>query len=310
MNIKNQERLVKITLIQRGPAEENKEKTLNDLLTQFDQVLEKDRPDFIMPIELCTTPYFPAVSDERYFDWAEPIPGPTTELFAEKARKYETCIILPIFEKGPLEGIYYNSAVVLGPDGNILPGNMADGTRTNRYVKTHIPKLMGAKGYIVDETFYFTPGAGFPVFDTPKARIGILICHDRRFPEAWREIVLQGAEIVFVPVDSPILGVQKGATFEDMFVAELRTRALENCVWVCATNQGGIEKVQDKQNEFYGRSCIIDPTGKVVNLAPASKPAVISANINLEELNKARRFLNTFNRRRPELYKLVNSTHI
>jgi len=302
-------RPVKVALIQRGPATD-KENTRRDLLAQFDSVLEKERPDFIMPIELCTTPYFPAVSDERYFDWAEPIPGPTTDLFAEKARKYETCIILPIFEKGPLEGIYYNSAAVLGPDGNIIPGKMADGTQVPRYTKTHIPKLMGPQGYIVDETFYFSPGNGFPVFDTPKARIGTLICHDRRFPEAWREIVLQGAEIVFVPVDSPVLGVKKGATFEEMFVAELRTRALENCVWVCATNQGGIETVQDKKNDFYGRSCIINPTGKVVKLAPASKPAVISATIDLNEAAKARRFLNTFNRRRPELYRLINSTQI
>ncbi|MGB2878411.1 MAG: nitrilase-related carbon-nitrogen hydrolase [Dehalococcoidales bacterium] len=302
-------RPVKVALIQRGPAKD-KDNTRRDLLAQFDSVLEKERPDFIMPIELCTTPYFPAVSDERYFDWAEPIPGPTTDLFAEKARQYETCIILPIFEKGPLEGIYYNSAVVLGPDGNIIPGKMADGTQTQRYTKTHIPKLMGPQGYIVDETFYFTPGNGFPVFDTPKARIGILICHDRRFPEAWREVVLQGAEIVFVPVDSPVLGVKKGATFEEMFVAELRTRALENCVWVCATNQGGIETVQDKKNEFYGRSCIINPTGKVVKLAPASQPAVISAAIDLSEVATARRFLNTFNRRRPELYKLINSTQL
>ena len=302
-------RPVKVALIQRGPATD-KENTRRDLLAHFESVLEKERPDFIMPIELCTTPYFPAVSDERYFDWAEPIPGPTTDLFAEKARKYETCIILPIFEKGPLEGIYYNSAAVLGPDGNLIPGKMADGTQVPRYTKTHIPKLMGPQGYIVDETFYFSPGNGFPVFDTPKTRIGILICHDRRFPEAWREIVLQGAEIVFVPVDSPVLGVKKGATFEEMFVAELRTRALENCVWVCATNQGGIETVQDKKNDFYGRSCIINPTGKVVKLAPASKPAVISATIDLNEAAKARRFLNTFNRRRPELYRLINSTQL
>ena len=302
-------RPVKVSLIQRGPAKD-KDSTRRDLLAQFDSVLEKERPDFIMPIELCTTPYFPTVSDERYFDWAEPIPGPTTDLFAEKARQYETCIILPMFEKGPLEGIYYNSAVVLGPDGNIIQGKMSDGTQVPHYIKTHIPKLMGPQGYIVDETYYFTPGSGFPVFDTPKARISILICHDRRFPEAWREVVLQGAEIVFVPVDSPILGVKKGATFEDMFVAELRTRALENCVWVCATNQGGIETVQGKENEFYGRSCIIDPTGKVVKLAPASKPAVISATIDLTEADTARRFLNTFNRRRPELYKLINSTQI
>jgi predicted amidohydrolase len=146
-------RLVKIALIQRGPAEENKENTLRDLLAQFDYVLEKERPDFIMPIELCTTPYFPAVSDERYFDWAETIPGPTTDRFAEKARKYEVCIVLPIFEKGPLEGVYYNSAVVLGPDGKLIQGSMVDGARAYRYVKTHIPKLMGSRGYVVVSRF-------------------------------------------------------------------------------------------------------------------------------------------------------------
>jgi N-carbamoylputrescine amidase len=309
MNVEQNTRLVKITLIQRGPAVENKEKTLKDLLAQFDQVLEKEQPDFIMPIELCTTPYFPVVRDEKYFDWAEPIPGPSTELFAEKAKMYNTSVILPIFEKSALEGAYYNSAVIIGPDGKIIDGKMPDGTRVNRYAKTHIPAVKSLKGW-VDETFYFSPGPGFPVFETAKARIGILICHDRRFPEAWREVVLQGAEIVFVPVDSPGLGKEGGATFEDMFVVELRTRALENCVWVCAANQGGVETVQDKQHTFYGRSCIIDPTGKVVALAPSSKPAVISTIIDLEEVNKARDYLNTFKRRRPELYKLIQRPQV
>lgn len=300
-----EDRLVKVTLIQRGPAAEDKEKTRRDLLAQFDEVLEKERPDFIMPIEICTTPYFPVVRDDRYFDWAEPIPGPTTELFAERARKYETCLLLPIFEKGKLEGVYYNSVVVIGPDGNIIHGITPDGTRVHRYAKTHIPAIMTSEGW-TDETYYFSPGSAFPVFDTPKARIGILICHDRRFPEAWREVVLQGAEMMFVPVDSMIVSPERGgSSTEDMFVTELRTRALENCVWVCAANQGGVEQVQDKKHTFYGNSCIIHPTGKVVAQAPSSKPAVISATIDLAEVGRARRFMYTFKRRRPDLYKLI-----
>ncbi|MFC1903678.1 carbon-nitrogen hydrolase family protein [Chloroflexota bacterium] len=306
MGDEKKSRIVKITLIQRGPATEDKEKTTKDLLSQFDEVLEKEKPDFIMPIELCTTPYFPMVMDDRYFAWAEPIPGPTTELFAEKARKYETCIILPIFEKGKLEGVYYNSAVVIGPDGNIISGTMPDGSRVNRYAKTHIPAIMSSQGW-VDETFYFSAGPGFPVFDTPKAKIGILICHDRRYPEAWRETVLQGAEMIFVPVDSMIVMPERGgSSTEDMFVTELRTRALENCVWVCAANQGGEEQVQDRKLTFYGNSCIIHPTGKVVAQAPSSKPSVISATIDLEDVNGARRFMYIFKRRRPDLYKLIN----
>jgi N-carbamoylputrescine amidase len=186
---------------------------------------------------------------------------------------------------------------------------MPDGSKVHRYAKNHIPAVKHSQGWI-DETMYFSPGPGFPIFDTPKAMVGILICHDRRFPEAWRELVLQGAEIIFVPVDSPVTGFDGGSTFEDMFVVELRTRALENCIWVCAANQGGVEKVQDKKYTFYGNSCIIHPTGQVVALAPSSQPAVISATIDLEEVNKARRFLFTFKRRRPELYKLINQPQV
>lgn len=306
MNVKTSNRMIKVSLIQRGPAQEDKEKTTRDLLDQVEKTLEKERPDYLMPIEICTTPYFPVVNDDRYFDWAEPIPGPTTELFGKLARKYEACIILPIFEKGKLEGLYYNSAVVLGPDGNIVYGRMHDGMKVHRYAKTHIPAIRTAQGW-VDETVYFSPGPGFPIFDTPKARIGILICHDRRYPEAWRELSLQGAELIFVPVDSMITSPEGGGSnTEDMFVTELRTRALENCVWVCVANQGGVETVQGKTHTFYGDSCIIHPTGKVVAQAPSSLPATITATIDLEDVNRARRFMYTFKRRRPDLYKLVS----
>lgn len=298
-------RMVKVTLIQRGPAVEDKEKTSRDLLRQFDEVLTKEHPDFIMPIELCTTPYFPAVRDDRYFQWAEPIPGPTTDLFGKVARKYDTCIILPIFEKGKLEGVYHNSAVVIGPDGEIIHGTLPDGSRVHRYAKTHIPAITTPQGW-VDETYYFAAGSSFPVFDTPKGRIGILICHDRRYPEAWRELSLQGAEMVFVPTDSMIVSPEGGgATTEDMFIAELRTRALENCLWVCAANQGGIEQVQGKKHTFYGNSCIIHPSGQVIARAPSSEPAVISAAIDLADVDRVRRFMYTFKRRRPELYRLT-----
>jgi hypothetical protein len=85
LDIEKENRFVKVTLLQRGPATKDKAKTVRDPLAQFDVVLEREKPDFIMPIELCTTQYFPVVGDDRYFSWPEPIPGPTTELFAEKA---------------------------------------------------------------------------------------------------------------------------------------------------------------------------------------------------------------------------------
>lgn len=113
-------------------------------------------------------PHIEAVLDKKYFNWAEPIPGPTTERFAEKAKKYETCIILGIFEKAPAEGVYYNSTVVLGPNGNIVDGIFPDGRKTLRYTKAHIPYHVAKRSEHYDETFYFTPGDGWPIFNTPK----------------------------------------------------------------------------------------------------------------------------------------------
>src|SRR5690554_5283136 len=134
--------------------------------------------------ELFDTTYFCREIDQRFFDWAEPVPGKTTDRFCKLAKQLETVILLPLFErKAP--GLYYNTLVVIEKDGSIL----------GIYRKMHIPDDPGFY-----EKYYFTPGdLGFKVFDTSAGKIGALICWDQWFPEAARLTAMKGAELLVYP---------------------------------------------------------------------------------------------------------------
>src|SRR5688572_20800146 len=125
--------------------------------------------------ELFSTMYFCVETRREYFDWAEPIPGPTIERMAQVARETGIVLIAPIFER-TADGRFFNTATVIGPDGALI----------GKYRKSSIPLMDTAQSKEPrgNEKFYFTPGdLGFPTFDTPFARIGILICYDRRSEE-------------------------------------------------------------------------------------------------------------------------------
>jgi len=93
-------------------------------------------------------------------------------------------MVLPMYEVVQA-GVYYNTAAVVD----------ADGTYLGKFRKQHIPQV---KGFW--EKFYFRPGnGGYPIFDTAVGRVGVYICYDRHFPEGWRALGLNGAEIVFNP---------------------------------------------------------------------------------------------------------------
>ena len=121
--------------------------------------------------ELFYGPYFCQVQDAQYYEYAESIPGPTTERFQALAAELGMVMVLPMYEQEQ-PGVLYNTAAVVD----------ADGTYLGKYRKTHIPQV---KGFW--EKFYFRPGnLGFPVFDTAVGRVGVYICYDRHFPEGWR----------------------------------------------------------------------------------------------------------------------------
>jgi beta-ureidopropionase len=134
--------------------------------------------------ELFYSPYLGITEDIKYYDFAEPADGPIAQRFAALAGELSMVAVLPIFEEEQ-PGIYYNTAVVVDADGTVL----------GKYRKNHIPNL--DKFW---EKFYFRPGnLGYPVFQTAVGPIGVYICYDRHFPEGWRELGLNGAQIVFNP---------------------------------------------------------------------------------------------------------------
>ncbi|MEE8111042.1 MAG: nitrilase-related carbon-nitrogen hydrolase, partial [bacterium] len=214
---------------------------------------------------------------KKYFDMAVPIPGPTTDRIAAKAKEHEILIMAPVYEK-EMAGVYYNSAVLLGPDGGII----------GKYRKMHIPH---SDNFI--EKYYFKPGnLGFPVFETPFGKIGILICYDRHFPEGARALGLGGAELVLIPVASP------RPTAGEVFVKELMGMAIANQFFVAAVNRVGPEA----RDQFFGSSLVCDPRGYVVAKAGGKKDEVLIMDIDLSQVAATRNNWMFYRDRRPDAY--------
>lgn len=236
--------------------------------------------------ELFSTMYFCVETREEYFDWAEPIPGPTIERMGAVAREAGIVLIAPIFERTP-EGRYFNTAAVIGPDGKVI----------GKYRKSSIPFMDVGRSSEPrgNEKYYFEPGdLGFPTFDTPFGRIGILICYDRHFPEAARVLGLGGAEIVFVPT---------ATTFMTRYLwdLELRAHALANIYYVCGVNKVGVDAGGSSRNHF-GNSMIINPRGEILVEANDSGEDIAIAEVDLSVIPELRALWGYYRDRRPDQY--------
>lgn len=262
---------------------------MRELLDLFDAVAEDHDPDFVLFPELATTPYWIANQDPKYREWAEPIPGVTSGLFADRARTHGCHILLPIYERAG--DAYHNSLVVLGPGGEIVPGEDASGEEHAVYRKTHLPRWGE-----YDEGFHFRAGAGIFVYRSGGVAFGCLICYDRRFPECWRTLRALGADVVFVPVAGD------GGDGPDFFVGELRTHARENGLAAAAANKCGAETVDGSVVKSFGHSCVVGADGEVLARAGGGGPEAVVYDLDLEEIGRVREEFSYYEDRRPELY--------
>lgn len=288
-------REIKIVIIQSGPASEMvEENVLRNLSLIREQAHYK--PDFVLLAELSTTPYFGGLRDKKYLKWAESIPGPSTEAVAKLATEMGSTIIFPLFER---EGRnYFSSVAVVGPDGHLIPGRLPGGKNLPCYRKTHLAEVPAAGLY---EGFYFRPGKGLPVFQTEQGVIGILVCWDRCFPEAWRTLALMGAEVIFVPACIPAWNPRR----EEQTILEYRVRALDNLLFVVEANKAGVESLGGKETPFFGHSCVVGPEGDLIAEGPSMKAAALTAHIDLNKVEEARRKYPFYLHRRPKIYRLV-----
>lgn len=217
--------------------------------------------------ELFAYPYFCRNADPGCFEYAQIVPGPLTGRLSRLAAELAIVLIVPLFEKR-MEGLFHNSAVVIQPDGRI----------EGIYRKIHIPDDPG-----FHEKYYFTPGdLGFRVFETPFARIAVLICWDQWFPEAARIAALEGAEIIFFPTAIGILEGEESleSRYLEAWRIIQRAAAVANGVFVTSVNRVGREGTV----RFWGGSFICGPFGEI--LAQIDDPA--EENICLAEIAKGR----------------------
>lgn len=293
----NVHRLVTISMVQTGPLGKNKRENVKNIINLINKASE-EHPDFIVFPELCTTPYFPTGGyDREFFNWAETIPGETTNLVSKKAKSAGCIIVLPVYEKGKVEGMYYNSVALIGQNGELMYGTLPNSTKVHCYRKNHLSKE-SFRGFTLDETFYMGLGFGFPVFATKKAKVGILICRDRWFPESWRSLALQGAEIIFCPTAS-------SGMFSESYIRSLRTWSQENQLFAVGCNKVGTEKVE-RLIHYFGSSCIVGPMGEIIaQVSNEKEQAIITATIDLSEIQRVRRGLPNYKDRRPNLYGIV-----
>jgi beta-ureidopropionase len=233
--------------------------------------------------EIFYGPYFCAEQQTRWYDFTETVPdGPTIRLTQDLARRHKLALIVPIYEREQ-EGIYYNTAAVIGADGAYL----------GKYRKTHIPHV--APGFW--EKFYFRPGnLGYPVFDLGIAKIGVYICYDRHFPEGARALGLNGAEIVFNP-SATVAGLS-----EYLWKLEQPAHAVANGYYVGAINRVGVEAPWNI-GEFYGSSYFCNPRGQIIAQASRDQDEVLTADLDLDMIGEVRKTWQFFRDRRPDMYE-------
>jgi agmatine deiminase len=241
--------------------------------------------------ELFSTIYFPQYEKCDPDQYAEPIPGETTQLFSKLAGELGIVIIVPLFEKAP-DGNYYNSAVTLDADGTIL----------GVYRKIHIPS-----DPLFHEKNVFTEGSpenGYQVYKTRFATIGVLICYDQWFPEAARINALMGAEILFYPT---AIGWIKGHTsqdgdWHDAWETVQRGHAIANGVHLAAVNRVG----EEDRLQFWGGSFVSDAFGKVLKKAAPDREEALVVTVDLSLNQRIREGWGFFDNRRLDTYSLLN----
>ena len=294
-------KFVRVAAIQSGPLGEDQQRNIeycSDLLEKAAQ----EKPDFVVFPELGTVPFFClGLRDKSFFSLAERISGPTVQLFARKAKEFGTNVILPLFEKGEVEGEYYDSVVVIGQDGEILAGSLPDASKVRSVRKNYISDFKWEPHQVNDEKYYFRPGNGHPVFQTQKCRIGVLICYERWYPEAWRVLSLQGADVIFVTNAS-------AGYVSETALCLLRANAAMNAVFCVCVNKAGVEHVKSAEANYYGLSAIIDPKGNIIEQIKDDRQSVIlTADLDLDKVRDARTDLFVYRDRIPEFYTLISS---
>lgn len=264
---------------------------------------------FLVFPEMALTTFFPRWSIDDPTEVAsfleDSMPGPETQSLFDAVREYGIGFYLGYCERVPdrcgVEHLGYNTSILVDAEGQIV----------GKYRKVHLPgNAVYDPGLKLQhlEPWYFLPGdLGFPVFEMMDGTFGMLICNDRRWPEAWRVPGLQGAELVCLGYNSPSHlpdHPEQNALRKMHHLMAMQSAAYQNGTWVIASAKAGAEEGCN----MMGHSCVIAPSGEVVALSAGLGDELLSYRIELDATAEYKRFFDFDTYRRPECYGLITRT--
>ena len=276
--------LIKVALIQTKVGD-NVEENL-DRTARFVRQAARKGGEIVCLQELFAHRYFAQVKDDRFFEFADSVPGTLSRFLSDCAKTNRVFLVGgSIYERGD-DGKLYNTSLIYDPQGLLAA----------KYRKMHIPH---DPNYY--EQYYFSPGdLGYVQVSTGRTVIAPLICYDQWYPEAARVNAIQGAEIIFYPT---AIAWFKELKRDEPFSARrwedaMRAHASLNGVFVAAVNRVG----REGGLRFWGGSFIADPFGQVLARASHSKEEVLVAAIDLSRIRISQEGWRFLHNRRPSSY--------
>ena len=283
---------MKIGIIQQSCTSDVR-KNMDKLACNIEDVCKKGAQLVVLQ-ELHNSLYFCQVEDTSLFDLAEPIPGPSTDFYAQIARKHGIVLVTSLFEKRST-GLYHNTSVVFDTDGSVA----------GRYRKMHIPD---DPAYY--EKFYFAPGdLGFHPIPTSLGRLGVQVCWDQWYPEGARLMALQGADLLIYPT---AIGYESSDTpaeqerQREAWITVQRGHAVANGIPVVTVNRVGFEpdpSGQTKGIQFWGSSFVAGPQGEILYQASKSEEENAVIEVDMKRSENVRRWWPFLRDRRIEEFR-------
>jgi predicted amidohydrolase len=298
-------RIITVGAAQLGPIQKEHTKTSAvDRLIALMRQASANGCDLVVFPELALTTFFPRwfVDDITEADhWYETsMPSPETQPLFDEARRLSIGFSLGYAELTP-DGHRFNTQILVEKDGSVIA----------KYHKVHIP---GHEHHEPDrpfqhaERYYFEPGPeGFGVWKAFGARVGMMICNDRRWPETYRVMGLKGVEMILCGYNTPIHYVPDPSQdilqgFHNALV--MQSGAYQNGTWVVGVAKGGVEEGVDS----LGQTCIVAPSGQIVAQAYTTGDELVVARCDLDWCSKYKETLFNFDKyRRPEVYGSITA---
>src|SRR5437899_6797369 len=278
-------RHVKVAAAQMGPNQDGtrREAVVERMLALLYHAVTEDVELIVYP-EMARTTYFPKRIRQDFDQFFETeVPPKALEPLLRRAAEARLGVHVGFCEKA--DGKYFNTALLTDRDGRLC------GT----FRKIHLPGTRAADGFAqVFEPYYFAHGdTGYRVFDAAGAKVGIAICQDRRYPESYRALALQGAELIVIGYNTPLSPLAL-----DLNDLCMRSGAYANACFVVGVAKAGVEDGV----ELIGGSSVINPLGQIVARASTSGDELIAARIDLDQMTPVRKRWNFLGRRQPQHY--------